>query len=183
MAGWAVDEPDWRSLLAEQARRSGPLLFRLAYGVLGDREAARDACQDAMLKACKNLQDLKDVRRIGSWLARIVVNESLLLRRRRGIEKRALARHGSTVTATMSATGPIAMETRESVLQALEQLPENLRLVVALRLMEGHSGNEVKDLLGCSAGEVSKQLHEGVELMRNLLFESQKTDKRESDVL
>ena len=56
---------------------------------------------------------------------------------------------------------------------AMDRLPETARMVVALRVMHGLSGNEVKDLLGCSAGEVSRQLHRGMEQLRGLLAEFQ----------
>ena len=169
MADRPVDDPEWKSVLADQVRHNGGLFFRLAYGVLRNRDAARDACQQAMLKACEHHQSFMDAGKIRSWLARVVVNESLLMRRRGGIEERVLARHGSTKSASMSMIEPGNGEMRESVLAALEQLPEDIRFVVALRKMEGLSGNEVKDLLGCSAGEVSKQLHRGLELLRGLL--------------
>ncbi len=164
-----VDDPEWKSVLSDQVRHNGPLFFRLAYGVLRNRDAARDACQQALLKACKHHQNFREAGKIKSWLARVVVNESLLMRRRGGIEKRVLARHGPTLSARISTAEPVNAEMRESVLAALEKLPEDLRLVVALRKMEGLSGNQVKDLLGCSAGEVSKQLHRGLELLQGLL--------------
>ena len=63
------------------------------------------------------------------------------------------------------------MDMREAVVQAMDRLPETARTVVALRLMQGMSGNEVKDLLGCSASEVSRQLHAGMEQLRGLLAE------------
>ena len=169
MADRPVDDPEWKSVLADQVRRNGPLFFRLAYGVLRNRDAARDACQQALLKACEHHQSFRDAAKIKIWLARVVMNESLLMRRRSGIEKRVLARHGPTMSATMSMTEPENGEMRESVLAALEKLPEDLRLVVALRKMEGLSGNDVKDLLGCSAGQVAKQLHRGLDLLRGLL--------------
>jgi RNA polymerase sigma factor (sigma-70 family) len=63
------------------------------------------------------------------------------------------------------------LENREMVIGALEKLPDTTRMVVTLRIMQQFSGNEVKELLGCSASEVSRRLHEGMELLRNLLAE------------
>lgn len=36
----------------------------------------------------------------------------------------------------------------------MEQLEDEVRIVVALRLIDGLSGNEVKEILGCSAADV-----------------------------
>lgn len=51
----------------------------------------------------------------------------------------------------------------------MEQLPEPSRLVVTLRIMEEMSGRQVQDLVGCSAAEVSRRLHSGMDELRKLL--------------
>lgn len=165
VVGTAGGDGGWRTLLSEQFSQSGRLLYRLAYGILRDAPAAEDACQQALLKAWERRDELRDAARLRSWLARVVVTESLQARRRQKIERRVLVLQGGEPQQTE--IGPLGL--RESVLAAMQQLPEQARLVVALRLMQGVSGNEVKDLLGCSAGEVSKQLHRGMKILRELL--------------
>ena len=142
------------------------MLYRLAFGVLRDGAAAEDVCQQALLKAWERRGSLRDAAALRAWLARVVVTESLYARRRRGIERRVLARQWQPAEADGARPSG---EMRESVLAAMEKLPEQARLVVALRLMQGLSGNEAKELLGCSSGEVSKQLHRGMDLLRELL--------------
>ena len=166
VAGTAGDEQQWRVLLSEQFSQSSRLLYRLAFGILRDATAAEDACQQALLKAWERREELRDAARLRSWLARVVVTESLQARRRSKIERRVLVLQGGQ---TASDADVSSSELRESVLAAMQQLPEQARLVVALRLMQGASGNEVKELLGCSAGEVSKQLHRGMKMLRELL--------------
>ncbi len=58
---------------------------------------------------------------------------------------------------------------RDSVIDALQKLPEKNRLVVTLRVMDGMPGKEVQKLVGCSASEVSRRLHQGMEELRKLL--------------
>jgi len=55
---------------------------------------------------------------------------------------------------------------------ALATLPEALREVLVLRMMQGISGNEVAELLGISAAEVSRRLHAGMQRLREFLGES-----------
>ena len=154
--------------LAEQLGRHGRLFFRLAFGVLRDAAAAEDVCQQAMLKAWERRSEVRQADAMRGWIARIVLNESLLVHRRREIERRALACHANG-SRSEKGHAPEHLAIRESVLAAMEQLPETTRLVVAMRLMQGLSGNEVKDLLGCSAAEVSRQLHRGMEILRQSL--------------
>lgn len=168
MDSTAGDE-SWGALLAERARADGRLYFRLAYGVLRDPHGAEEACQQAMLKAWDQ-RDRIEPAKLRAWLARVVVNESLYVARRRKVEQRSTA----TQAYRDADPGPApldALATREAVMLAMDRLPETTRTVVALRVMHGLSGNEVKDLLGCSAGEVSRQLHGGMEQLRGLLAE------------
>jgi len=55
---------------------------------------------------------------------------------------------------------------KEAVRNALLTLPEQTRLVVVLRVMQGMSGNEVASSLSCSPSEVSRRLYEGLEKLR-----------------
>lgn len=162
---------EWGGFLAEQLGQNGRLFYRLAYGVLRDAQAAEDVCQQALLKAWERQQQLREAGALRNWIARVVLNESLQLRRRRKTEQRAL---GRTAAEAEPSSGPDpSLEMKEAVLAAMEQLPEDVRLVVAMRLMQGVSGNEVKDMLGCSAAEVSRQLHRGMEMLRRSLADWQ----------
>jgi RNA polymerase sigma-70 factor (ECF subfamily) len=130
--------------------------------VLRDAAAAEDVCQQAFLKAWQCQSAIRDRSGLSAWLAKVVVNESLQVLRRRKTELAALETAALFRAPQQSLPGD-PLENRDHVLLALEKLPEITRLVVAMRLMQGLSGNEVKELLGCSAAEVSRQLHCGIE--------------------
>jgi RNA polymerase sigma-70 factor (ECF subfamily) len=159
----------WARLLSEQLRHNGRLFYRLAHGVLRDAAAAEDACQHAFLRAWEH-RDRIDASpgALKAWLARTVINQSLSVARRGKVERRAIAGHAEVrAGAAVVAVGDPA-ETREVVLAAVARLPDACRAVVAMRLLDGMSGVEVKDLLGCSSPEVSRQLHRGMELLRGM---------------
>ncbi len=159
----------WRKLLTDAVREHGRLLFRLAYRILRHSAQAEEVCQQTFLKAWEQRQTLQDPGSLRAWLARVVINQSLQFARRHRIERQGLAQRPlqpSTPEVPWQAS-----EARESVAAALDVLPELTRTVVSLRLMEGMSGKQVKELLGCSATEVSRQLHTGMERLRGLLRE------------
>jgi RNA polymerase sigma-70 factor (ECF subfamily) len=162
------NEATWASLLAEQIRQNGRLFFRLAFGVLRDAASAEDVCQQAFSKAWEHRVEIAGAESIRGWLAKVVINESLAVVRCRKAEQRALSSRAE-IDRGLSNAPEAGTELRESVLAALDRLPETPRLVVALRLMQGISGNEVKAILGCSASEVSRQLYLGMEMLRELL--------------
>jgi RNA polymerase sigma factor (sigma-70 family) len=173
VSGRGMEGLAWESLIEGQIRQNGRLFFRLAYNVLRDSPAAEDVCQQAFLRACEQRQQiLHNPAALKAWLVRTVLNGSLQAVRRGKVERRAMqdqARLRSTAAADPPPGG--ADELRETVVAALGRLPEQTRLVVALRVMEGLAGNEVKELLGCSAAEVSRQLHRGLEQLRGQMVE------------
>lgn len=159
----------WDGRLTEQIRQNGRLFFRLAYTVLRDAAAAEDACQQAFLRAWQERDRVgPEDAALKGWLARTVINNSLQVVRRAKVERRAVAARGYAAPASAGPAGE-QDELREAVLAAVGRLPEPTRLVVALRVLEGMSGNDVRDLLGCSAAEVSRQLHRGLEQLRGLV--------------
>lgn len=164
---------NWGRLLVEQAERHGRYFFRVAYGIVRDTAAAEDACQQALLKACQQEQAIRDADRLRPWLTRVVVNESLQQLRRRRRERQAYEQRGQE---QMHSIGPgdEGLAVRETVRLALEELPEPTRTIVVLRLMNGFTGNEVKTMLGCSASEVSRRLHAGMEELRNIFVREER---------
>jgi RNA polymerase sigma-70 factor (ECF subfamily) len=162
-------EREWSRLLGQQFSQHGRLFFKLAYGVLRESGAAEDACQQALLRALERPAELRAADALRAWLARIVVNESLQVRRRRKTEQRVLANH--VVRPPSTGSEGAEWELREAILEAVEQLPEPARSVVVMRMLQGMSGGQVKDFLECSDAHVSRELHRGMELLRKALHE------------
>jgi RNA polymerase sigma-70 factor (ECF subfamily) len=166
-----MGEVSWDLLLAEQLRHNGRLYFRLAHNILRDTSMSEDMCQQALLRAWEQRDRLDpSPLSLKGWLARTVVNNSLQVLRRGKIEQRVVAAQ-ATKPAQESHDGHATAETREAILAAVARLPEETRLVVAMRLLEGMSGMQVKELLGCSSAEVSRQLHRGMDELRRVLGE------------
>lgn len=157
----------WDGLLQEHVRLHGRRFFHIAYGILRDAHAAEDACQAALLKGWTLRDRIAEAGALHAWLLRVVITESLRLLRRRRSEAR-LQRH--LVGSAPDGMSPAErVEFDEAFRAALADLPETTQTVVVLRLVEGLSGNEVKRVLGCSASEVSRRLHYGMEYLRERL--------------
>jgi RNA polymerase sigma factor (sigma-70 family) len=153
--------------LDSHIRQHGRFYHRLAFGVLRSHQNAADVCQQAFLRAWEKREKIRDWAALGKWLARVVLNESFCLLRRSRTERRVLCDHAQ---AAAGAAGNAELaERRDAVLAALAQLPEPVREVVALRMIEGMSGNEVSVLLGTSPSDVSRRLHEGLDRLREFL--------------
>jgi RNA polymerase sigma-70 factor (ECF subfamily) len=160
---------DWQVLISEQATRYGVRYHRIALGILHDVQAAHDVCQEAFLKAWAQRGGIVNERALPGWLARVVVNESMAVLRRRRTEDRLL----SPRPPSSGEGGPSAALDRSElcgrVRLAVAELPEPTRTIVVMRLMQGMPGQEVKAMLGISASEVSRRLHAGMEALRHVL--------------
>ena len=147
---------------------SSTLAFRVAYGVLRHREDAEDVAQEAFAKAYRSFGQLRDRTRFRAWLVRMTWR--LALDRQRA-ERRRLARDAEHARASLTSTAAPAVERlrADELWQAIDALPEKLRVVVVLANSEGHDVDEVAALLGVPAGTVKSRLFQARRRLRELL--------------
>jgi RNA polymerase sigma-70 factor (ECF subfamily) len=159
---------DWERLLVEQIRQNGRLFFSLAHGLLRNSTTAEDVCQQALLQTWEQRDQLRDPAALRAWIARVVVNESLRICRRGKLELKSVA-GGDLRGASAPGAPHHAVDIRDSVTAALDRLPDHLREVVVLRLMEGVKGQDVARMLGITTVAVSRQLHQAIASLREHL--------------
>jgi RNA polymerase sigma-70 factor (ECF subfamily) len=128
---------------------SSTLAFRVAFGVLRQRQDAEDIAQEAFARAHRHFRQLRDRDRFRAWLVRMTWR--LAINRRRADQRRA-ARESVLVSpqATLSTDESLAARERAQQLwRAIDALPEKLRLVVVLAAIEGHDVRKSRDCWGC----------------------------------
>ena len=148
--------------------------YRLALRVLRDEEQARDAVQDAFLKAYGSLDRFQGRSGFYTWLYRIVMNQCLD-RKRRDKSDREL--EWDEVTAARAVQAPAAGggegegagpapdaaaergELRQILAKAIAELPEDARRTIELREIDGLSYREIAEALGIPKGTVMSRLH------------------------
>src|SRR5712691_10202717 len=104
--------------------------------MIGDRDEAMDLCQDCFMKAYRELRTLKDRDRFSSWLYRIAHN-TCYSRLRKDIGKSFVMLDPDSHSVSM----PIV--TRMAVEKALDQLPEDQREVVVLKVYQSLKFEEI----------------------------------------
>ena len=142
----------------ERLRDSGTLAFRVAYSVLRHRQDAEDVAQDAITKAYRSFAQLRDRDRFRAWLVRTAWR--MALDHRRGDRRRADREQVVFTQAAPMDTEAVAAERERAVRlwNAIDSLPEKLRLVIVLSSIEGHDTREVGSLLGIPDGTVRSRL-------------------------
>jgi len=166
-AGASIDRPVTRGEATDldlevefEARLvdSAALAFRIAYSVLRHREDAEDAAQEALARAYRKLGTLRERERFRPWLVRICWR---LARDRRRATKRRERRERAVVGTAWEPTAEdmaVANEFRGRLWQAIDRLPEKLRIVLVLAGIEGYDVREVAALLDLPAGTVKSRL-------------------------
>lgn len=151
----------------------GPAL-RVATGMLGDRGEARDAVQDAFLRAWKGLEGFDDGRPFAPWFFRILRNRCRDLVRKRDArsdrEDRAV-REAADGLRRDGRRRQERRETREAVWRALERLGDGHREVLVLKELEGFSYREIAEVLDLPQGTVASRLHHARSALREVLEE------------
>ena len=154
-------QADARREFEECLAECGPLAFRVARGVLRNTPDAEDVAQEALLRAFKSFERLRDRNRFRGWLVRIsfrLALDRLRLSKRR--ERRetlwSQAAHLSRpVTAEDVAT---SNQFQSHLERALEELPEKLRLALLLSAMDGYTIEEISAMLGVPLGTVKSRI-------------------------
>ncbi len=157
-------EREFEARLADSSR----LAFRVAFSVLRQREDAEDVAQEAFAKAYRSFNQLRDRSRFRAWLVRMTWRMALdrqRANRRRSVHELPVAdgNTGDVVAAglqtRLDATEVVtARERAEQLWNAIEALPEKLRLVIVLAGIEGHDMHEVSALLDVPEGTVKSRL-------------------------
>jgi RNA polymerase sigma-70 factor, ECF subfamily len=149
------------------ARLIDPSLARLdaaARLIVRDPELARDAVQDGLIRAWRDLPGLRDPGRFDAWLRRLVVNACLDLVRRRRRRVAEVELH--PLHAPVAPDQTRAMVDREEVDQALRRLDPDRRAVVAMHYLLGMPLPEVAAALGIPLGTAKSRLHYALDAMR-----------------
>lgn len=148
---------------------SSTLAFRVAYGVLRQREDAEDVAQEAFAKAHRTFRQLRDRERFRAWLVRMTWR--LALNRRRADQRRLVRESGpSFAPGEPPAHAALAARERaERLWQAIDSLPDKLRVAIVLSGIEGHDVREVAALLRVPEGTVKSRLYLGRQRLKELL--------------
>jgi RNA polymerase sigma-70 factor (ECF subfamily) len=137
--------------------------------ILRDPELARDAVQEASIRAWRDLPGLRDPDRFDAWLHRLIVNACLDLVRRRRRRVIEVELSPFDVPAATDAAGDLA--DRQMLDQALASLDPQHRAVVALHYLLGMPLAEVATALRIPVGTAKSRLHYALAAMRRTVTE------------
>ncbi len=157
-------------LLSDAARLTLPVAYRL----LGDRDEARDVCQEVMIRLHRSLARLDTSRSVGPYVRRIAVN---VCRDQLAKRSRSVREVTSVELPRLAAAGP-GVDTqvdrrrlRDSIQACLDRLPEGERTAFVLCRVQGLTSAEAGEQMQCSAVTVRGYVHRARKRVREMLVD------------
>jgi RNA polymerase sigma-70 factor (ECF subfamily) len=158
-----------RSEFARFVDAFSPQVYRLALRILGNPQDAEDVLQNTFMKVLQAIGDFEGRASLSTWLYRIAVNEALmLLRRHKPVVQLAMEYEEDNLDLQLPTQFTdwcclpeeelLSTESKAFLDQAVQRLPEKLRVVFILRDMEGLSIRETGQALGLSDTAVKTRL-------------------------
>jgi RNA polymerase sigma-70 factor (sigma-E family) len=158
---WSADEA-LEQLYAAHWRR----LVRLSVLLVHDLGTAEEVVQDAFVAVHGHWGRLRDPERALAYLRQAVVNRSRSTLRHRAVVDRHAARRTTAEDEPGADAAALVTDRRAAVLDALRDLPERQREVLALRYYLDLSEAEISGALGISRGAVKSHASRGAAALR-----------------
>src|SRR5512136_2602145 len=149
-------------------------VYRIAYGVVRQREEALDVVQEVFIKLFRSIKNFKGRSNFYTYLYRMVMNTAIDHKRKAGKQfMSSLDVEGSFEPSDEPEKGPekllLQKELEERVKLAMEKLPAEQKVALIFRDVEGLSYQEMAEAMGCSIGTVMSRLHYGRKRMQESL--------------
>lgn len=144
-------------------------MYNTSLRILKDEFEAEDMMQEAFLTAFTKLDTFIGEVTFGAWLKRIVINKSLT----------QLKKNNKYQDVKMEVLSETTIETEEAinysdlqadkVLERLNSLKENYRIVLSLNLIEGYDYEEIAEILGYTNENVRTTISRAKKKLKQML--------------
>ena len=160
---------DWAAVLAEHDR----WLRTVVYARVGEPQAVEDVMQEVSLAAVRQHSPIVDPSKVGAWLYRLAVTQSLLYRRKQGRRRKLTGSYAERTRPSEQDSRELdplgwllADERRQQVRAALNRLAKRDREILLLKYSEDWSYKELAEHLGISQAALQARLHRARERLR-----------------
>jgi RNA polymerase sigma-70 factor (ECF subfamily) len=163
---------DWPAELAAADRWMRTVILART----GERQAVDEVMQEIALAVVRQQATLAGVKRVGPWLYRLAVRQSLLYRRKMGRKRRLEQRFGEQrrpVESESRTRDPLkyllAEERQQRVRDAMQRLGKRDAEILMLKYAENWTYQQIAEHLGASASAVESRLHRARAQLRGQL--------------
>jgi RNA polymerase sigma-70 factor (ECF subfamily) len=163
-----------RDAFDELVRRHQAAMMTLVRVLMGGRGDAEDLAQEVFVRAWRSLRGFRGDSSFRTWLHRVAINVVRTSHAKQGRLRQLFATgqdEGEAPFDPPAAGEPIdaALARRQVIDRALASLPEELRVAVTLRDVQGLDYKEIAALLGVPIGTVESRIFRARQRLRPLL--------------
>lgn len=145
-------------------------MYSVSQRIINDQMEAEDVMQEAFLSAFNKIDSYRGEVSFGAWLKKIVVNRSLDHLKKRKVRFEEVSEKTAQI-------GEFQMSTKELnvdvVREAIQQLPDNYRVVLTLFLLEGYDHEEISQIVGISNASSRIQLLRAKNKLKSILSDKE----------
>ena len=165
----------------QQALPLMPQLYGAALRWTRNPSDAEDLVQEAFAKAFVAWAQYQQGTNLKAWLYRIMTNTHINMYNKRakdqakgGLDELEDWQLGSAESVTALSNRSAELEAidnlpSETIKQALNEIPEEFRMVVYYAVVDGLPYSEIAEIMGTPVGTVMSRLHRGKKLLKKLL--------------
>lgn len=143
-------------------------MYNLCYRMVGNKEVAEDALQEAFLNAFTKLDSFQGKSSFGAWLKKIVINKCLSHIKKQRMIFEPFQDHTIEEKEENTQSG-LPDLAAEKIHKAIQQLPQGSRVVFTLYQLEGYDHKEISSILNISVSTSKSQFHRAKKLLKKEL--------------
>lgn len=146
-------------------------LYRLAYRMVGDTMEAEDVVQEALIKIWKKKERLAEIDNKEAWCMAVTRNLAIDKIRAR---KKKMVSIDTVYHVQDNNLDPYATlkskDAMERIRSIMDKLPDNLKVVLQLREIEGYSYKEISSIAGFTVDQVKVYIYRARQTMKEQLI-------------
>ena len=164
-------------------------VYNIALRMFKNVEDAKDISQDVFLKLYNNIKKFDYKSSFSTWLYRITVNTCIdEIRKRKGKEEFSIddTNENNNIKKEFSDNfltpeeNYMLKETRNEILDSINNLSEEHKIIIILRDLQGFSYNEISGILNISVGTVKSRISRARLQLKNILLKNREQTKKNS---
>lgn len=144
-------------------------MLNVSFRMVNNIEEAEDILQESFVSAFRNLDNYRGDSTFGSWLKRIVINNSLNLLRKNKLDFSDVDECGD-IENSEDHSSLSGLDVNQIKL-TISELPDGFRAVLSLYLLEGYDHREIADILDISESTSKSQYNRAKKKLRTMLKE------------
>ena len=158
---------DVKEILINYIKDNQEKLYRIAFSYSKNEEAALDIVQEAITKALRNMNKLREEQYVKSWFYRILINESLDYVKK---NKKILTCELEEIENKINWSDNINVEGID-IYKHVQNLNDKLKTVILLRFFEDMKIEDIARVTKTNVNTVKSRLYRGLEELRKFIHD------------